>query len=98
VGEADLRSLASPRKDETRSENERNQANHPIYTIVQRALGTKKHWNLIKNGKIIPLKNNTKLYEQLDKCKNHLNPEQYKVEDIIIVKNEMPLTLVFGGY
>jgi hypothetical protein len=67
------------------------------YTIVQRALGTKKDWYLMKNGKIVPLKNNTKLYDQLDKCKDHLKPGQYKVQDIIVAKNEMPLAPGFGG-
>lgn len=67
------------------------------YTIVQRALGTKKDWYLMKDGKIVPLKNNNKLYDQLDKCKDHLKPSQYKVQDIIVVKNEMPLAPGFGG-
>jgi hypothetical protein len=60
------------------------------YTIICSDLGTSKKWYLMKNGKPLPIKDHPRLYEQLDKCKDHLKPEQYNVEKVIVMKNEMP--------
>ena len=67
------------------------------YTIVCRTLGTDKTWYLMKDGKVISSKEYPKLYNQLEKCKEYLNKEQYKVEEIKVMKNEMPLAPGFGG-
>ncbi|MTD40389.1 hypothetical protein GIX45_17540 [Erwinia sp. CPCC 100877] len=66
------------------------------YTIICSDLGTSKKWYLMKNGKPLPIKDYPRLYEQLDKCKDYLKPEQYNVEDVIVMKNEMPLAPGIG--
>lgn len=67
------------------------------YTIVCSTLGTDKNWYLMKDGKIVSPKAYPKLYSQLEKCKNYLSKDQYKVENVKIVRNEMPLAPGFGG-
>ncbi|MGK0552692.1 hypothetical protein ACSFB8_11520 [Enterococcus faecalis] len=66
------------------------------YTIICSDLGTSKKWYLMKNGKPLPIKDYPRLYEQLDKCKDYLKPEQYNVEDVIVMKNEIPLAPGIG--
>ncbi|WP_429949445.1 hypothetical protein [Enterococcus sp. AZ101] len=64
------------------------------YEIVKTELG---YWYLIKNGKIVSPDNHPELYTQLELCKDSLNEDQYRFEEIKIVKNEMPLAPGFGG-
>ncbi|WP_206911734.1 T7SS effector LXG polymorphic toxin [Enterococcus sp. DIV0849a] len=67
------------------------------YTIICSTLGTKKTWYLMKNGKIVSPKAHPNLYNQLEKCKNYLGKDQYKVEEVKVMRNEMPLSPAFGG-
>lgn len=67
------------------------------YTIICSTLGTKKTWYLMKNGKIVSPKAHSNLYNQLEKCKDYLGKDQYKVENVKIMRNEMPLAPGFGG-
>lgn len=64
------------------------------YEIVKNELG---HWYLIKNGKIVSPDKYPELYAQLEICKNSLNEDQYRFEEVKIVKNEMPLAPGFSG-
>lgn len=64
------------------------------YEIVKNELG---HWYLMKNGKIISPDKYPELYAQLEKCKDYLNKDQYKVEELKVMRNEMPLAPGFGG-
>lgn len=67
------------------------------YTIICTNLGSTKEWYLMKNGKILPPKEYPELYRQLDKCKDGLSKDRYRVEEIKVIKNEVPLSLIFGG-
>ncbi|MBP2098435.1 hypothetical protein [Enterococcus rivorum] len=67
------------------------------YTIVCTNLGSTKEWYLMKNGKILPPKEYPELYRQLDRCKDGLSKDRYRVEEIKVIKNEVPLSLIFGG-
>ncbi|OJG99662.1 hypothetical protein [Enterococcus termitis] len=60
-------------------------------------MGTKKTWYLMKNGKIVSPKAHPNLYNQLEKCKDYLGKDQYKVEKVKITRNEMPLAPGIGG-
>ncbi|MGX7148399.1 T7SS effector LXG polymorphic toxin [Enterococcus ureasiticus] len=64
------------------------------YEIVKIELG---YWYLMKDGKIVSPDKYPELYEQLEKCKDYLNKDQYKVEELKVMKNEMPLAPGFGG-
>ncbi|MDA9470911.1 hypothetical protein [Enterococcus sp. 5H] len=64
------------------------------YEIVKNELG---HWYLMKDGKIVSPNKYPELYEQLEKCKDYLNKDQYKVEELKVMRNEMPLAPGFGG-
>ncbi|MBO0467510.1 hypothetical protein JZO73_08160 [Enterococcus plantarum] len=67
------------------------------YTIICSTLGTKKTWYLMKNGKIVSPNAHPNLYNQLEKCKNYLGKDQYRVEEVKVMRNEMPLSPAFGG-
>nr|OTN84674.1 hypothetical protein A5821_000603 [Enterococcus sp. 7F3_DIV0205] len=64
------------------------------YEIIKTELG---HWYLMKDGKIFSPDKYPELYEQLEKCKDYLNKDQYKVEELKVMRNEMPLAPGFGG-
>ncbi|WYJ84701.1 hypothetical protein IGL98_002248 [Enterococcus sp. DIV0840] len=64
------------------------------YEIVKNELG---HWYLMKDGKIVSPDKYPELYEHLEKCKDYLNKDQYKVEELKVMKNELPLAPGFGG-
>ncbi|WP_086444250.1 hypothetical protein [Candidatus Enterococcus lemimoniae] len=64
------------------------------YEIVKNELG---HWYLMKNGKIVSPDKYPELYAQLDICKDSLNEDQYKVEELKVMRNEMPLAPGFVG-
>nr|WP_086331409.1 T7SS effector LXG polymorphic toxin [Enterococcus sp. 4G2_DIV0659]OTO08276.1 hypothetical protein A5880_002547 [Enterococcus sp. 4G2_DIV0659] len=67
------------------------------YTIICSALGTKKIWYLMKDGKIISPKAHPNLYNQLEKCKDYLGKDQYKVEEVKVMRNEIPFSPALGG-
>ncbi|OJG68159.1 hypothetical protein RV09_GL002270 [Enterococcus moraviensis] len=64
------------------------------YEIVKNELG---HWYLMKNGKIVSPDKYPELYAQLEICKDSLNEDQYRIQQIKIMRNEMPLAPGFGG-
>nr|WP_086313403.1 hypothetical protein [Enterococcus sp. 7F3_DIV0205]OTN85298.1 hypothetical protein A5821_001227 [Enterococcus sp. 7F3_DIV0205] len=64
------------------------------YEIIKTELG---HWYIMKDGKIVSPDKYPELYEQLETCKDYLNKDQYKVEELKVMKNEMPLAPGFGG-
>jgi hypothetical protein len=64
------------------------------YEIIKDELG---HWYLMKNGKIVSPNKYPELYEQLEKCKEYLDKDQYKEKKIEVVKNEMPFAPGIGG-
>lgn len=51
----------------------------------------------MKDGKIVSPDKYPELYEQLEKCKDYLNKDQYKVEELKVMRNEMPLAPGVGG-
>ncbi|MBP2099022.1 hypothetical protein [Enterococcus rivorum] len=67
------------------------------YTIVCTNLGSTKEWYLMKNGKILPPNEYSSLYKQLEQFKDYLPKNRYTVKEMMVMKNEMPLSPVFGG-
>lgn len=67
------------------------------YEIVCTNLGSTKEWYLKKNGKFLKPKDHPELYKQLDKCKDSIGKDRYTVEEIKVVKLEVPLGPFFGG-
>ncbi|MGX7264113.1 hypothetical protein [Enterococcus crotali] len=65
------------------------------YEIVKTELG---NWYLMKDGKIVSPDKYSELYEQLEKCKDYLNKDQYTFKKVTIKKGIVDPTVAIPGF